>query len=91
MTQVRLEWTPNPAEEMVTSYNVYQTVGMGGTEVLIGSTPDCFYVIPDVPTGIYAWRVQAVNLAGVGPQSAFANGPSVPSAPAKPTVTISEV
>lgn len=90
MTQVRLDWAPNPAIEQVTSYEVHQTVGQG-METLIGTTTENFFVIDDVPPGDYVWKVRAINLAGVGPMSQPAYGPDLPSAPATPTVTISVV
>lgn len=87
---ITLQWDDNPAEQLVGSYNVYQTVD-GGMQTLVGSTEVSEFVLEDPAPGNYVFNVSAVNLAGEGPQSAPAVGPSVPGAPTNVTISINIV
>jgi hypothetical protein len=60
---VTLSWTPSPAAEQVTKYNVY---GDGG---LLGSPTSPDFVINLVTPGVHSFTVAPVNVWGEGPMS----------------------
>jgi hypothetical protein len=84
---LRLDWQANPASEFVTSYMIFQSKD-GGAMTLLTSTPDNFYEIVDPPSGVYAFTIRAVNLAGVSEMSDIAYGPGLPSKPSTPMITV---
>lgn len=89
MANVRLEWAANPAAEQVIAYKVWEYVnGNMSYPNLLGETVNTFYEIPNHSSGIFAWSVSAMNLAGDGPKSDPVLGPAIPTKPATPTVVI---
>jgi hypothetical protein len=86
MTTLRVDWAAAPAGQMVTSYNVYMTYN--GT-ASVANVPTNTYSIDNPSTGSYAFQVSALNLAGEGGKSNVAFGPTVPSAPNTPVITVS--
>lgn len=55
-----LTWDPNPAEDQVTSYQVYQATNVAGPYTLIGSTTNTSFTLP-LPPGRYFFYVTASN------------------------------
>lgn len=84
---VTLSWDPNPAEELVSGYNVYESFNGGGF-ILRETVTEPTLDIVDPPSGLYNWKVSAVNIAGEGNQSAAVAGPQLPSVPTNITVEV---
>lgn len=87
MVKLRLDWTANPANQMVTSYQIWQGYN-GSAMTKIAETDTNSYEINDPPTGSYSFALKAVNLAGTSGMSSAALGPSLPSTPSTPVVTV---
>jgi len=83
---LRLDWPASPANQYVSSYNVYESAN-GGSFALKGSVTDNFLQFNN-PPGHYAWKVTAVNFVGEGEPTAVLEGPDVPSAPGDLTLTV---
>lgn len=88
MSQINLSWPANPASEAITSYSIVQSKD-GGPFNPLGTSPTPSFSIANPGPGVYAWKVKATNLVGTGPESAVANGPTLPSAPGEITVVVS--
>lgn len=90
-TILRVTWPANPASDQVTKYNVFRSVN-GSAFSLQGvvNAPANSIDIPN-PSGSYRFKVQAVNVAGVSPESDIADGPGVPTKPGTPVVETVEV
>jgi hypothetical protein len=86
-TTVRVTWTPNPPEQQVTAYNIYESVNAGGWTFKAATSLPIFEVLNPLP-GVYAYKVAAQNLAGVSPQSDPGSTPPIPTKPETPTVTV---
>lgn len=84
---ITLTWDDNAPAELVSHYNIYQTLN-GGMQTKIGESSIPTFDVVDPAPGSYVFNVSAVNLAGESVQSDPANGPGVPS---KPTGLILEV
>lgn len=84
---IRLDWDANPSSELVTGYQVFESVN-GGTMTLIATTPNNFYEILNPLPGVYAFAIKAVNFVGVSEISDTVTGPGVPSKPTTPVITI---
>lgn len=88
MTSLKIDWTPRPASEFVTAYELQMAVN-GNPFSTIVETVDPTYTIPNPPVAAYSFRVRAKNLVGVGPFSPVGLGPQdVPGAPDAPVVTV---
>lgn len=89
MARVRLTWPPNPVEELVTTFNVWEGYGLP-TPVLVATVQaPANSVELDVESGHrYLWSVSAINLTGESPRSQGAQSPAIPSAPGAPTIEI---
>jgi predicted phage tail protein len=85
--QVTVSWAPNPPEQNVISYNVLISTNAGPYAVL-ANTSSTSYVIADLPTGSYGFKVQAVSLAGPGPDSSQTLTPGVPGAVETPSLAV---
>jgi hypothetical protein len=81
-----LTWTAKPADQYVTSYEVW--VGTNGAPTaLFASLPGTTLAFLDMPQGSYGFQVRAVNLAGPGSFSPFVYSPGLPGAPQAPVLT----
>lgn len=79
MANVRLSWNPNPANQLVHAYRVWEEVdGAGFNVVATVSEPT---VVIAANGGVRKYRVQALNFVGESPQSETLTGPGVPTAP----------
>lgn len=87
MSVLRLEWPANPANELVTAYQVLESQD-GGPWGLKGVTNGDTFLQFNAVAGHFAWKVRAINFVGAGPDSPVVNGPDVPSAPGQPTLTV---
>ena len=76
MAQVTVNWTQNPAEEIVSGYNAY----VDG--VLATPSPIVPPFVSDMAMGLHNVEIAAVNAWGEGPKS---DPVSTPPAPSKPT------
>ena len=86
MANVRLSWNPNPSNQLVHSYRVWEQVD-GGFWNVIATVTDPTYVYS--PTGgVRKWRVQALNFVGESGFSAELSGPQVPTPPDGLTLAI---
>lgn len=87
-TQLKLDWTPRPAPEFVTSYEVHMATN-GGAFLLIAEPTVATLTLNGLPAAAYSFKVRAKNLVGIGPFSPVGNGPQdVPGAPDAPVVTV---
>lgn len=87
-TTVRVTWSPNPAEEQVSNYRLFQSVNGGTFNFLTDKGTVTTHDILNPSPGVYAYKVLAQNLAGDSPQSDPGSSPAVPSKPGTPTVTV---
>jgi len=87
MATIRLDWVANPSTEFVTNYIIYKSVN-GGSLSIQGNTSNNFFEIVNPNPGVYSFSIQATNIAGTSAMSDVGFGPSVPSKPATPVVTI---
>jgi len=87
--QLRVEWSPSPAEELVTGYRVEQSNDEGATWVVaavVNGGATHYDFTPSAQP--YAFRVQAANYRGFGPYSAVVWGAEVPSAVGGLSITV---
>lgn len=87
MNTINLAWTANPADEQVSGYQVHQTFN-GGSSQFVTTVSGTSYSVANAAAGVYTFALRAVNIAGIGPFSAYAVGPGLPSAPTPPTITV---
>ena len=87
MPTIRISWNPNPPAELVSEYRVSESFNLGPFDLKY-TTPDTHVDIVDPPQGAYAWRIKAVNIAGVSTDSATLPGPSVPTPPTGLTMVV---
>jgi hypothetical protein len=87
MTNLILDWSPNPVSELVSQYRVYRTLDGVGPDV-IGVSDTNHFEVPNPAAGQHTYFVQAVNFVGESALSAGAVGPDIPTIPAQPTLTI---
>jgi hypothetical protein len=87
-TTVRVTWPANPAEEQVSNYRLYQSVNGGSFNFLTDKGTSTQHDILNPSPGVYAFKVEAQNLAGNSPQSDPGSSPGTPSKPGTPTVTV---
>lgn len=86
-TTITVNWTPNDPNQFVTSYNVY--ISTNGLPFVVSQTvaaPPA--VFANLDTGVYSFRVSALNLAGEGSSSGAVSGPQLPSTVGTPTVVV---
>lgn len=81
---LRVSWDPNPATEQILNYELFQSVN-GGAFSSLGLNPATSREV-SVGTGVYRFKVKALNVAGAGPESDIGNGPDVPTKPSTPVV-----
>lgn len=86
MPNVRLSWNPNPAEQLVHAYEVFEKVDNGPWDLVATVTEPTRVFTPS--GGVRNWKVRAKNFVGGSDFSPVANGPPVPTPPGKITVTI---
>lgn len=86
-TVLHLSWPANPAGEQVTNYKVYESVD-GGPYTFKANTGVPSLDIPNPYPAVYAWKVRAENLVGLGPEGPVIAGPTLPTAPGSGTVTV---
>lgn len=86
-TTVRVTWPAAPADEFVTGYQVKQSKDGGPFNVAATVQTNQFDLLNPTP-GVYAFKIAAVNLAGVGPESPAASSPTLPSPVGTPTVVV---
>lgn len=79
MANIRLSWNPNPANQLVHAYRVFESVDGGGFNVI--ATVSEPTVVIAASGGVRKWKVQALNFVGESPLSAELEGPGVPTAP----------
>ncbi|MHC4154404.1 MAG: hypothetical protein ACYST6_05720 [Planctomycetota bacterium] len=87
MANIRLTWSPNPVDQLVEVYKVFEQVD-GGAYTLVGEVAEPTILREDLAPGAYAWQVSAVNVAGEGPKSQTVGGPAVPTAPSGLTASV---
>lgn len=71
---VKFAWDPNPPEEKVVGYRVYQSTVSGNYNKETGKvcdTPDTACTVENVPDGTYFWVATAYDAAGN--ESAYSN------------------
>jgi hypothetical protein len=85
MTTIRLTWQPNPASELVTSYEVW--AAKSGAEYLqIGTSErESFDFVSPEPAH-YSFALKAANFAGVSGLGEGTCSPNVPTPPAAPKI-----
>ena len=83
---LRLEWPASPASELVSHYQVFQSIDGGGFSLIASPTVNHYEFTP--VQGVAVWKVRAVNFVGISADSPTVDGPGVPSAPGQPTVTV---
>lgn len=81
-----LAWNPNPANENVTSYKVYEHVGSSFNLIATVAPPVTTYSLGGV-NGQHLYAVSAVNVAGEGPRSADVTFPATPTSVTGLTIT----
>lgn len=87
-TQLVLNWTPRPASEFVTSYEVHMAVN-GNPFSLQAEVTASTYTLSNPAVAAYSFKIRAKNLVGTGPFGPVGNGPQdVPNAPDAPIVTV---
>jgi hypothetical protein len=86
---ILVSWDPNPVEQLVSEYKVYQSYN-GGAFNLVGTVaaPDTSLEIVDPLAGTYHWKVSAFNLAGEGNQSDPVGIADLPTVPTGVTVEV---
>jgi hypothetical protein len=77
-TTLNLSWPANDPSEGIASYNIYSSTN-GSPYALLANTTGTSYQIPNIPNGIYGFRISAVNLAGEGTTSISITTPGLPS------------
>lgn len=75
-----LDWTPNPANQQVTKYNIYEKIN--SVYVLIGTTTTNEYQLTNVVPARHTWVMTAVNFWGETPYSNEVGTPELGTAPA---------
>lgn len=81
---LRVSWTPNPAADQVLTYELFQSTN-GAPFISLGQNPATSRDVT-VGTGVYRFKVKALNVAGASPESDIGNGPDIPTKPATPVV-----
>lgn len=88
MNSLKLDWTPRPVSEFVTSYEVHMAVN-GNPFSLQAEVTGPTYTLTNAPVSAYSFKIRAKNLVGTGPFGPVGNGPQdVPGAPDAPVVTV---
>ena len=88
MATYTLILTPNPPEDQVTKYNVYEHAS--GNYALLGVADDNLeFDLGQPSAGAHAYAVTAVNTRGESDKSPDATFPAAPSTPQAPKVVIS--
>lgn len=82
---LRVSWDPNPASDQVLNYELFQSAN-DAAFVSLGQNPATSRDV-SVGTGVYRFKVKALNVAGAGPESDIGSGPDVPQKPSTPVVT----
>lgn len=94
--KVTLAWDPNPAEDQVSKYVLYEKVGEIWTKVVeipptaCGAT-ECRWTLTDVVPGKHTYALTAANLWGESGRSNEVSTPSVATVPRNLTITITIV
>jgi hypothetical protein len=83
---VTLTWDPNPPEEQVTSYQVYQATNVAGPFSRVAVVTNETWTAP-LPPGHYFWYVTASNFWTEGPASQTVSTPNPAGKVAVPRVT----
>lgn len=86
-TKLHLDWPANPASELITGYQIWRSLD-GGEFEYVATTTETHADTENPSPNVYAFKVKAVNFVGAGPFSPVAEGPGLPSAPGKPTLTV---
>ena len=86
-TVLHVAWPANPAGEQVTNYKVFESAD-GGPFNFKANTAVPSLDIPNPAPAVYAWKVRAENLVGLGPEGPVILGPGLPTAPGPGTVTV---
>lgn len=79
MANIRISWTPNPENQLVSAYRVFESVDGGSFDLVATVTEPT--VVRNVSGGVRKWKVQAVNFVGDSPLSESVDGPGLPTAP----------
>lgn len=83
--EIVLQWDPNPVQDEVEAYTVWELAGPGWTK--IGETSDTRYSVGDRAPGRYEFAVSARNFWGESGRSASVATPGgVPGNPQPPTI-----
>ena len=75
MADVNLTWNPNPAEEQIEKYRVFQD------GELVGEPTEPQFTIPNAPEGEHEYQVSAVGLWGESDRSEPLRTPPAASVP----------
>lgn len=86
MANVRLSWNPNPVNQLVHSYRVWEQVDNGFWNVIATVAEPT--VVVAASGGVRKYKVQAQNFVGDSPESEVLTGPGVPTAPDGLTLTV---
>lgn len=84
-----LSWSPNPAEQQVSSYGVFVATNGTSNPVLLATVSTTSYTTPLNQGFQYFFTLKANNMAGQSVASNPASTPSLPSAPGTPIIEIS--
>jgi hypothetical protein len=87
MQTIHIDWSPNPASELVSQYRVYRTLDGVGPDV-VGLTNTNHFEVANPAPGQHTYFVQAINFVGESGLSAGAVGPGTPTTPAQPVLTV---
>jgi hypothetical protein len=75
--QFTLDWDDNPANERVTTYNIYRSTTSDGAFSLVGTSAESRYADTVPVAGDYWYKISAVNRTGESPKSAAETAKSV--------------
>lgn len=86
-TKIRLEWPANPSSELVTEYKVWQSKDGSPLAVVATVNQPVHEIVNPLP-GLYKWALSAINFVGASSAGPSADGPSIPTPPPAPNISI---
>lgn len=84
----KITWTPNPANESVIGYYLYQSVFGSSNWTNVAFTSNNIITLTNIAPASYKWRVTTTNAWGESLPSSEASLPFPPSAPFNLTIVI---